>query len=134
MSAIHGKNTYFMWNSVDLSPYLNDFSFPREADTAETSTFGATYKTYVVGLIDASISGSGVWDGAAGGPDATLAAGLATSAAFEFRANSAAVGVSNPKYTGTAILTKYEITGSIGDAVAFSAEWQLSSTVTRATS
>ena len=134
MAAVHGKDTFFEWNSVDLSPYLNDFSFPREVDTAETSTFGATYKTYVTGLVDATISAGGVWDGAAGAADATLTAGLGTSAAFEYRGNSAAVGTDNPKYTGTALLTKYEITAGIGDAVAFSAEWQLSSTVTRATS
>jgi hypothetical protein len=134
LSAVHGKDTFFEWDSVDLSPYLNDFSFPQEADTSETSTFGATHKSYVVGLIDATISGSGIWDGTAGAADDTLAAGLATSAAFEYRANSAVAGTNNPKYTGTAILTKYEITGSIGDAAAFSAEWQVSGPVTRGTS
>jgi len=134
VSALHGKDSYFMWNSVNLSPYMNDLSFPREADTAEVSTFGSTYKSYVVGLIDSTISIAGPWDGAASGPEATLGPAVGTSAAFEYRASSAAVGTTNPKYTGTAILTKYEPSGSIGDAAAYTAEFQVTGTVTRATS
>ena len=134
MAAVHGKDTYFLWNAVNLSPFATEVSFPQEAETAETATFGDSWKEYVVGLKDATISASGVWSGTAAEVDATLGGALGTSASFEFRGNSAAVGAGNPKYTGTAILTSYEVTGGIGDAVSWSAEWQVSGAVTRATS
>jgi hypothetical protein len=133
MAATHGKDAYFQWNSVSLHPFCNDISFPRDIDTVETTTMGDANKEYIVGLKNGSFSISGIWEAGASSVDATLGDALGTSAAFEYRANSAAVGVSNPKYTGTALLTSYEQTAGTGDAVAFSAEFMVTGAVTRAT-
>jgi hypothetical protein len=131
MAFTHGKDAYFVWNSVNLSSYINDISFPQEVDLAETSTMGNTAKTFLAGLLDGSISIGGLFDSTA---DAALGGAIGTSAAFEFRANSGAVSATNPKYTGSAILQSYEPSASVGDAVQASAEFQISGAVTRATS
>lgn len=134
MAATHGKDAYFLWNSVNLSPYLTEFSLSRDLDTAETSTMGDSSKEYIAGMKDATIDCSFIFEAGSGTVDATLGDAQGTSAAFEIRANSASVGVTNPKYTGTAILTSYELSPSIGDAVAGSASFQVTGAITRATS
>jgi hypothetical protein len=125
MAAVHGKDAKVYINAVDLTTYFNDLTISGEADTAETSTFGSTYKSYVVGLLDGTISLGGVWDGAAGAVDATLAALLGTNSTLvsigpnlDTRGNRAELCAS--------IETKYEVTGSISDAVMVSAEFQQS--------
>lgn len=136
MASVHGKDAFFSWNSVTLSTYTNQITESLSTDSAETSTMGLASKTYLPGLRDGTFSISGIFDGAAGLEDATLAAGYLanTIAAFEFRANSAVVGVNNPKFTGNAFITSYEVDAGIGDAVSFSADFQVTGNVTRATS
>jgi hypothetical protein len=63
----HGKSTVFKVDNsggslTDISNTLTDVSFPRSVDTAETSAFGDSAKTYIVGLSDATVSVSGNYD------------------------------------------------------------------------
>lgn len=58
-----------------------------------------------------------------------------TVAAFEVRASSASVGVSNPKYTGNVLIKSWTpVSGAPGDINGFSATFPTSGVVTRATS
>ena len=125
MAATHGKNVRIYINGVDLTTAFNDLTIGGEVDTAETSTFGTTYKTYVAGLADGMISLGGVWDGAAAAVDATLAGLLGTAGTLvsiglegDTRGTRAALAQSTE--------TKYEITAGISDAVAVSTEFQQS--------
>ena len=84
----HGKSTVFKVDNsggtlTDISNTLTDVSFPQSVDTAETSTFGSSAKSYVVGLTDATISVSGNFDATV---DAHLAGilGQAASVSFEY--------------------------------------------------
>jgi len=57
----HGKSTVFKVDNsggtlTDISNTLTDVGFPQTVDTAETSTFGSSAKSYVVGLTDSSLS------------------------------------------------------------------------------
>ena len=129
----HGKSTVFKVDNnagslTDISNTLTDVSFPQSVDTAETSAFGSSAKSYVVGLSDATLSVSGNFDATV---DAHLAAivGKADSVSFEYGPEgSTATFV---KYTGEAILTSYEKSGAVGDVVTFSAEFQVTGAVTR---
>ena len=131
----HGKSTVFKVDNnagtlTDISNTLTDVSFPQSVDTAETSAFGASAKSYVVGLTDATLSVSGNFDATV---DAHLAAivGKADSVSFEYGPEgSTATFV---KYTGEALLTSYEKSGAIGDVVTYSAEFQVTGAVTRGT-
>ena len=142
MAKRHGKDTYFALAThadpdatglVDISAYLNDVGFPRPIDTADASTFGATYKEYVVGLADSSISLSGRWDSTI---DAQLDALVGdendgTGIAYIYGPEGPVTG--RVKYSGFLMLTSYDITGSIGDLVNFSCNCQGIGAVSRGT-
>jgi hypothetical protein len=105
-------------------------SFPQSVDTAETSTFGSSAKSYVVGLTDSTLSISGNFDATV---DAHLAGvlGQAASLSFEYGPEGSTAG--QVKYTGECILTSYEKSGAIGDVVSYSAEFQVTGAITRGT-
>ena len=131
----HGKSTVFKVDNnagslTDISNTLTDVSFPQSVDTAETSAFGSSAKSYVVGLTDSTLSISGNFDATV---DAHLAAivGKADSVSFEYGPEGSTAGF--VKYTGEALLTSYEKSGAIGDVVTYSAEFQVTGAVTRGT-
>ena len=64
---VHGKSTDFELDdtggtSRSLSNVLTSVDFPETIDTAESTAFGSTSKSYLVGLRDSTISVSGLWD------------------------------------------------------------------------
>jgi len=131
----HGKSTVFKVDNAagtltDISNTLTDVGFPQSVDTAETSTFGSSAKSYVVGLTDSSLSISGNFDATV---DAHLAGvlGQAASLSFEYGPEGSTAGY--VKYTGEAYLTSYEKSGAIGDVVSYSAEFQVTGAITRGT-
>jgi hypothetical protein len=131
----HGKSTVFKVDNAagsltDISNTLTDVGFPQTVDTAETSTFGSSAKSYVVGLSDSSLSVSGNFDATV---DAHLAGvlGQAASLSFEYGPEGSTAGY--VKYTGECILTSYEKSGAIGDVVTYSAEFQVTGAITRGT-
>jgi hypothetical protein len=131
----HGKSTVFKVDNAagsltDISNTLTDVGFPQTVDTAETSTFGSSAKSYVVGLTDSSLSISGNFDATV---DAHLAGvlGQAASLSFEYGPEGSTAGF--VKYTGEALMTSYEKSGAIGDVVSYSAEFQVTGAITRGT-
>jgi len=136
MAYVHGKTAFISINANDLSAYCSEVSLSRSFETAEVTTIGDSAKEYILGLADGTISISGKFDGASGAIDALLYSiyNGAVAVAFEYRSSNAAVGAANPKFTGNVVMTSYEVSASVGDAVSFSAEFQLTGAVTRATS
>ena len=137
MAFAHGKSAVFKLDNssaalVDYSAYLNDVSLSRSIETAETTTFGVTgsAKSYIVGLSDANFSISGLFDSTA---DATLAGvlGFATPLDFEYGPSGSTGGF--VKYTGTCLMTGYNISASVGDAVQATADFQVTGQITRTT-
>ena len=115
---------------MDYSAYLDDVSLPRSIETAETTTFGSSAKSYITGLTDATISLSGKFDATA---DATLAGvvGLASTLSFEYGPAGSTGGF--VKYEGECIMTSYDIGATVGDAVTASVELQVTGAITRTT-
>jgi hypothetical protein len=131
----HGKSTVFKVDNsggtlTDISNTLTDVSFPQSVDTAETSTFGSSAKSYVVGLTDSTLSISGNFDATV---DAHLAGVLGQAASLSFEYGPEGSTSPNVKYTGECILTSYEKSGAIGDVVSYSAEFQVTGAITRGT-
>lgn len=132
MARYHGKNTFLSVDGVDLSPYLNEVTWPNDRDTAESSTFGQDAKTYVAGLSDSTIDLGGVWDDTAvSGPDVVLPPLLADDAPVEVIFGPSGDAATRRRFTAQAILTSYETTAPIGDVVAFSASFQVTGPITR---
>ena len=136
----HGKNAVFKLDNsggtlTDISNVVNDVTVSRAIETGETTSFGNSSKTYIVGLADATISVSGSFDTTVDSHLTTLIdaqiAGTNTSASFEAGPQGTASG--NVKYTGEALVTSYEVNPTVGDVVTFSLELQVTGAVTRAT-
>jgi hypothetical protein len=125
MSAIHGKNTKFSFGGNDLSAYLDKSGISQDGDNAEVTTFGANSKAYVPGLKDGTIPLEGPFDAAV---HAILAPLFNTEGAFVYQPNGTTVG--QPKATGNAILSSYEITSEVGDVEKIKGELQITGDVT----
>lgn len=133
----HGKNASFKVDNsggtlTDISTYIHEVTLPRAIETAETTTFQVTggSKTYVTGLNDATISISGKFDATI---DAHLAGilGSDSSVSFEYGPSGSTTGM--VKFTGESIMTKYDLSSPVGDVVSFSADFQVTGPITRAT-
>lgn len=136
MAFTHGSKASFQVDDTtatlrDLSSYLKSAGLARSADTAETSALGTTSKTYIPGLLDATISIEGQFDPTVDGYLSGLL-GFATPVDFEYYPAGTPVGATKPKFTGTVILTSYEVTSGVDDVAMISGEFQVSGAVTRA--
>ena len=135
MAFVHGKDSVFKLDnasgsSTDISAFVNNVDFPETADVAETSVLGASNKTYIVGLKDATISLSGLFDATV---DAILGAVVGQTATLSYEYSPEGTASGKIKYTGEAILTNYALSSPVGDVVAYSADLQCSGAVTRGT-
>lgn len=129
----HGRATIFKVESAatvltDISNTLKEVNFPREVDTPETTAFGSTTRSYVVGFINATFSVSGMYDPTV---DALLNGILGFATARNFEYGPVGSTSTNPKYTGACYLTNYTDTGSVTDMVGMSADFQVTGAVTR---
>lgn len=131
---IHGSAGVFQLGTAGapgtptaISGFLNSVSFPFEVETSEITTLGATAKAYLPGLEDATISIEGRFHTTV---DAHLN-GIRRLANISFVYGPAGSGAAAPRYSGTCMLTSYEIEGGVDDAATFSAELQVTGAITR---
>lgn len=119
----HGKSTVVLLNGTDMSPFLNEATTTQSIETAETTTFADTDKTYIVGLGDGTISTSGLFDGSANASDAVLQGTLAQEDnTFTVLPEGATSG--NRSVIANGQVTSYEVSTPVADVVAISAEVQ----------
>ncbi len=130
---VHGKSTFFSIDGVDtavkdISNVLTSVDFPETIDTAETTAFGATSKSYIVGLRDATISVSGLWDATV---DGYFIGTEPATRSFVFGPAGNTSGY--VKYSGECILTSYSLSAPVSDVDTYSADFQVTGNVTRGT-
>ena len=58
----HGRNTAVFLDGVNLSPYLTATDFSIDLDTADTTTYGSTWKSSIAGTIGAKVDFGGLYD------------------------------------------------------------------------
>lgn len=135
MAAIVITNGYVSVGGNDLSVYAKKLELTFEGDEVETTAFSSSgWRTYVGGLKVGSVSITFNEDYAAGLLDAILWPLFNTVAAYEFRPVNSAASTSNPKWTGSLLISKMPaIVGSVGDLVEKDVTWPTTSTATRAT-
>lgn len=140
MAFVHGKKTVFKLDSsagsiVDLSAYTNSTDFDQALEAAETTAFSKDAKTYIPGLKDATISIGGNFDPTLdshmNGVINALAAGTLATATFNYGPAGSTSGL--PLYTGECLVTDYKVSGGVGDVVTWTADIQVTDTVTRTT-
>ncbi|MBT9177503.1 MAG: hypothetical protein DDT20_01837 [Firmicutes bacterium] len=136
MAFVHGSAGVFQLGTAAtpgtptaISAFLTSVSLPFSVDTGETTTLGATAKTYLAGLEDATISLEGKFHATV---DAHLN-GIRRRADVAFVYGPAGSAAGSPRYSGTCMLTSYDVEGGVDDVATFSAELQVSSSVVRGT-
>lgn len=134
MAFRHGKNAAFWIGTNDLSAFLDNVDKSLDVDTAETSTFGVGYKTFIAGLVGGNFTISGDYDGTAStGPSAVIAACISGGTAWSMKyfPGGSATGQRQDVFSG--IVTGFTESSSIGDAAKFGATVLVSGTVTSTT-
>jgi hypothetical protein len=123
----HGKSVKVFVDEFDFSSYFNDVSASTMVETAETSTFGSDAKEYITGLVDGTVSLSGMFEGTENvGTDDYFSAvlGVATKQKVIVAPEGHALGSRAVMLESDA--TSYEVSGAIADVVQASAEFQSS--------
>lgn len=126
MAFIHGKNAQVLHGAYDLSNYFNDASISHNVETAETTTFSASgsAKTYITGLRDATVSLSGLFDGAVGAIDQVVVSSIGSDTLSPITVAPAGFAVGSTVYFGLAKTTGYEVSAPVGDVVSASYDGQ----------
>lgn len=126
---------YLSLNAVDLSEYTRKAEVSVEVEEKDVTTYTALgWKVVKGGLKSGELGIEFLQDTAATKLDSIMWPLLGTNVPFEVRADQAAVGTSNPKYTGSVLIKAWNpITGSIGDEATVSVTYPTSGAVTRAT-
>jgi len=133
MAYRHGRNTKVYLGSYDISAYLNEATPSMSLDTAETSAFGSSAKTYIVGQNDATVSIKGMFDGDATAVNAVFEDIISNDLTPAFTiAYDGGIGVGNDCSIGTAKQTSYDISTPVGDVVSVTGEFQVTGGIRQA--
>lgn len=134
MAKMVFTTTYIALGGTDLSSYCNKAELSVEVEEKEVTTFGSGgNKEIIGGLKSGTLALEFKNDYAAGLLDAILWPLLGTVVTFELRPTSAAVGTSNPKWTGSVLINGLSAGGGVGDEATQSQSFPTTGAITRAT-
>jgi hypothetical protein len=122
-------------DGTDLSDKVRQVTLTVSADELDKTAMGSTFRSRIGGLKDWSVSLEFNSDFAASEVDATLWPLLGTVATITIKPTSAAVGATNPSYSGDVLVSQANPMGnSVGDLATVSVQWPGAGALTRATS
>lgn len=126
---------YLSINANVLNEYTKKAEIAVEVEEKDVTTYASLgWKEVLGGLKSGELGCEFLQDFAATKLDAIMWPLLGTVVPFEVRADQAAVGTGNPKYTGSILINGWNpITGSVGDEATVSINFPTSGAVTRAT-
>lgn len=129
MAFVSAKSAQFTLAGTDISTYVDTVGGVDNAtDMLETTTFGASSKTYIGGLRNGStISISGKYDSALHTVVAALL-GSASSSAWVYGPAGTTTG--NVKFSGSCFVQSYEIGAQVANVLTFTASLQVTGAVT----
>jgi hypothetical protein len=127
---------YISINSNVLNAFTKKAELTVEVEEKDVTNYASLgWKEVTGGLKSGELGCEFLQDFAATKLDAIMWPLLGTVVPFEVRADQAAVGTSNPKYTGSILINGWNpLTGSVGDEATVSLGFPTSGAVTRATS
>lgn len=125
---------YVALNGTNVSSYTRKGELTMEVEDKDMTTYGSLgWKVVLGGLKSGELGIEFLQDVAAGAIDSIMWPLFATVVIFEIRADQAAVGASNPKYTGSCLIKQWNpIEGGVGDEASVSVTYPTSGAVTRA--
>lgn len=135
MAAFALTDGYVALNGTDRSSYIKSIALNIEANELDQTDFAdAGWMVPLAGLRSGTVAIGFNQDVAASAIDSIMWPLMWTTVTFEVRATNAAVGTSNPKYTGSILLKQWTpLDGGVGDLAEMTLTFPTSGVITRAT-
>ena len=127
---------YIDLGAVDYSAQVKSATLTMDAAESDvTNMDSAGWKEAIGGLKSGSLAIEFVKDAVLSGLDAAVNTAFGSTLTFELRQSDAAVSASNPKYTGSVLITQWSpVAGGVGEVFGGSVTWPVTGAITRATS
>ena len=112
------KNAKFTVGGTDISTHIRRLAFNRSAETVDDTAMGDDTRTNAGSLEVWGFEGECNQAYSSGSPDAVFATNVGESVSIVFRHTSTSTGLatSNPKYSGSGVVSAYTpADGSVGD-------------------
>ena len=138
MAALVLTNASVVINGINLSEFITSIGISTSEDVVDTTGMGsAGARTRVSGLADNSVTIEFNQDFAAGGPEISInavgASLVGTVTTIVVKPTSAAVGVTNPSYSFSAVVAEWQpLSGAVGELSSISTTWPISGVITKA--
>lgn len=122
---------YVAINSVDVSSLVKSAQLTMEAAQLDSTAMGSGWTSVIGGLKSGSLTVTFNDDFSDDGLDEDLQGIFGTVVTFEIRPDDASVGPTNPKYTGSILVSGQMFGGQVGDLAAKTFTWPTSGAITR---
>lgn len=134
MAFRHGSKASITVNGVDLTSFCTSLDLTISQDSAETSVFGVTWKTFIAGLMGGKCSISGDYDGTVTtGPASAILTAQATAAPVAIVHKPGGTLSGQRTNSFNALITSYSESSPVGGVITFKAELLASGAVTSVT-
>jgi hypothetical protein len=134
MAVMALTNEYLALNSTNMSSFIKSAVLTVDVAQLDSTAMGDAWTDVIGGLKSGSLAITFNDDFAASATDVTLWPLLGTVVTFEVRPDGGAVAATNPKYTGSVLISQHAIGGSVGELAAKSVTFPTTGAITRATS
>jgi hypothetical protein len=128
-------DAYLTVNSVDFSDHLRSSQVNGTGDTLDKTAMGQTARTFLIGLLNATLGLELNDDMAAGSVDAILYAAWKARVAIPiaWRPFNTAISTANPELQFDVLVNQYNVGGGIGALAIKNLTWQVDGDITRDT-
>lgn len=128
---LHGKNSSVLLSDSDISTWLNSASYTMTMDTAETTAFQSSARSYIPSFPGGTVSIAGMFDATAGGIDQTLNTIQTSQAAsgppVALTAAAGGLIVGQRTLIASVYDTSYTPSSPVNDVVSFAADFTYAS-------
>jgi hypothetical protein len=130
----HGSKAEITVNAVAITTFGTSADFSVDVDTADTTTFGSTWKSAIAGVPGAKLDITGDYDGTAStGPAAVFMACITGGVAVAVSHKPGGTLTGQRTNTFNAIVTNYTESSPVGGVITFKASLLVTGTVTSIT-
>lgn len=118
MPFLHGKSTQVLFDSRDISAWLNSFNFNADVDMADATTFSKSWKVFVPGMVGAQLEAGGIHDVSMQDVRAALTAAAQADSIVTMTPGAVPV-FGDPSRMLSSVHTSYQESSPVGGVVAF---------------
>lgn len=134
MAFRHGSKAAITVNAVVLSTFCTSLDMEISQDTGETTTFGATWKTHIAGVMGGKLSIVGDYDPTVTtGPASAILIAQATAAPVAVVHEPGGTLSGQRRNSFNALITSYSESSPVGGIITFKADLLATSTITSIT-